>query len=536
MQRFQFLAGPILALLVQAASAAPMSDAQARRFLAQASFGPTEASVTEAIQLGRQGWLQKQFVTSGSGYNNVAWVDPDPNKGCPAGSPATCRRDKYSLFPVQVEFFANAINQPDQLRQRTALALSEILVVSGNTITLPNAMAVYQRIFLQHAFGNFRDVLHEVTLSPAMGRYLNMANNDKPNPAKGTAPNENYARELLQLFSIGLWELNPDGTQKLHAQGQPIPSYDQGIVEGFAHAFTGWTYAPRPGATRNRFPNPPYFDAPMIAFAGNHDTAAKTLLGGVTLPAGQSAQADLDAAIANVFNHPNVGPFIGRQLIQQLVTANPSPAYVARVSQAFNAAPRGDMKRLLTAILTDPEANAPAAPDSFGKLREPIVQLTHLTRALGGRSDGVWLRAQAAQLGQPVFSPPSVFSFFPPDYDLPDMPSLDGPAFGLFNASAAFKLSAVLSTALNGKGVAPDTTVQGAIGTQIDLARWAVLAAKPAALVAEIKRVLFAGHLSAGLEAALLKAAQIAPVSKPLDRAKATLFLATMSPEYLVEN
>lgn len=530
-----------------AANAATLSDGDARRFLAQASFGPTDSAVAEVIASGKDAWLQKQFSLRSSDYKGLHYVDPNRGVGCPAGSPDTCGRDNYTLFPVQTQFFRNAINEPDQLRQRTALALSEIVVVSGQQIKLPYALANYQRIFLNHAFGNFRDVLREVTLSPAMGKFLNMANNDKPNPIKGIEPNENYAREVLQLFSIGLWQLNVDGSARLGPNGQPQPSYDQETVEGFAHAFTGWTYPPRPGATRSKFPNPTNFDAPMIAFAEHHDSAPKRLLNGVTLPAGQSAAADLDAAIDNIFNHPNVGPFIGRQLIQQFVTANPSPAYVARVAAAFNnaaAAPgsgprttgRGDMKAVLSAILLDPEASAPTAPDRFGKLREPILQLTHLFRALGGQSDGVWLRTQASSLGQPIFSPPSVFNFFSPDYDLPDDASLDGPAFGLFNASNAFKLSGIFSTALNGKGVAPDATVAGATGSKIDLARWQLLAADPAALVKEIDRVLFAGRASGPLLQALQKAAQIQPASKPLDRARAALFLAVMSPEYLVEN
>lgn len=530
-----------------AANAATLSDGDARRFLAQASFGPTDSAVAEVIASGKDAWLQKQFSLRSSDYKGLHYVDPNRGVGCPAGSPDTCGRDNYTLFPVQTQFFRNAINEPDQLRQRTALALSEILVVSGQQIKLPYALANYQRIFLNHAFGNFRDVLREVTLSPAMGKFLNMANNDKPNPIKGIEPNENYAREVLQLFSIGLWQLNVDGSARLGPNGQPQPSYDQETVEGFAHAFTGWTYPPRPGATRSKFPNPTNFDAPMIAFAEHHDSASKRLLNGVTLPAGQSAAADLDAAIDNIFNHPNVGPFIGRQLIQQFVTANPSPAYVARVAAAFNnaaAAPgsgarttgRGDMKAVLSAILLDPEASAPTAPDRFGKLREPILQLTHLFRALGGQSDGVWLRTQASSLGQPIFSPPSVFNFFSPDYDLPDDASLDGPAFGLFNASNAFKLSGIFSTALNGKGVAPVATVAGATGSKIDLARWQLLAADPVALVKEIDRVLFAGRASGPLLQALQKAAQIQPASKPLDRARAALFLAVMSPEYLVEN
>ncbi|KQV85696.1 DUF1800 family protein [Pelomonas sp. Root1237] len=521
-----------------------MTESEARRFLGQASFGPTDASVTDVMARGRAAWLSSQFNLANSDFSGVPYVDPDSSKGCPTGAPATCKRDNYTLFPVQVQFFANAVNQPDQLRQRTALALSEILVVSGNVIKLPNAMADYQRIFLRNAFGNFRDVLKEVTLSPAMGRFLNMANNDKPSPTKGIEPNENYAREVLQLFSIGLSQLNLDGSLQLDAKGQPIPSYDQDTVEGFAHAFTGWTYAPRPGATKNKFGNPSYYDAPMVAFDDHHDKGTKKLLSGTVLPGGQTAQADLDAAIDNIFNHPNVGPFIGRQLIQQLVTANPSPAYVLRVATAFNGgalvngqrSKRGDMKAVLTAILTDAEAASPQAPANFGKLREPILQLTHLLRSMGGVSDGVWLRSQAASLGQTVYSPASVFNFFPPDYDLPDNPSLDGPAFGVFNASAAFKLSGVLQTALNGKGVAADASVPGATGTKIDLARWQALATTPTSLVAEINRVLFAGRASTALQAALLKAAQIAPATKPLDRAKAALFLAAMSPEYLVEN
>lgn len=534
------LAAAALALAAMAATAAPLTEGDARRFLAQATFGPTEPGVAELQSLGKAAWLQRQFGLASSDYRGLSYVDPNSNIGCPTGSPDTCKRDQYSLFPVQVQFFQNALNESDQLRQRTALALSEILVVSGTQINLPYAMANYQRIFLSNAFGNFRDVLRAVTLSPAMGRFLNMANNDKPNPAKGIQPNENYAREVLQLFSIGLWQLNPDGTPQLGAGGLPIASYDQEAVEGFAHAFTGWTYAPRPGATRSRFPNPSYDGAPMMAFAEHHDTAAKSLLNGAVLPAGQSAQADLDAAITNIFMHANVGPFIGRQLIQQLVTANPSPAYVARVTAAFNggggAHPRGDMKAVLNAILLDPEAAQPAAPQKFGKLREPIVQLTHLFRTLGGTSDGVWLRAQAASLGQPLFSPPSVFNFFSPDQDLPDDPTLDGPAFGLFSASSAFTLSGVLATALNGKGVAPDPKVAGAIGSHIDLARWQALAGNPAALVADINRVLFAGRMSSPLQQALLKAAQLQPASKPLDRARSALFLAVMSPEYLVEN
>jgi uncharacterized protein (DUF1800 family) len=520
------------------ACAAGLGEADARRFLNQTSFGPSDATVSALVGGTKATWLQQQFTLPASDYSGFAYLDPNSNIGCPTGAPTTCFRDNYTLLPLQRQFFVNALHGPDQLRQRVALALSEILVTSGQQIRQPYAMANYQRIFLANAFGNFRDVLHAVTLSPAMGNYLNMANNDKPNPARGTQPNENYGREVLQLFSIGLVQLNADGTPKLDAHGVPLPSYDQDVVEGFAHAFTGWTYAPRPGVT-SKFTNPQNFDGEMVVFAAHHDTGAKTLLGGTVLPANQSAGADLEAAIDSIFKHPNVGPYIGRQLIQQLVTSNPSPGYVARVSAAFNGqggGVRGDMKAVISAVLLDQEAAYPQTPATFGKLREPVLQLTHLFRSLGGQSDGVWLAAQASALGEPVFSPPTVFSFYPPDYALPDDPGVQGPAFGVYNASAAFVLSGVMATALNGTGVAADTTVPGATGSKIDLSYWQGLAAKPATLASEINRVLFDGGMSAKLLQSVTAAAGTQPASNPLARARAALFLAVMSPEYLVEH
>lgn len=520
------------------AIAASLVEPDARSFLAQASFGPTTESTAEVMAMGRTAWLQKQFVLPASDYKGFAFQDPHPSIGCPVGSVATCYRDHYSLFPLQVQFFQNALVGQDQLRQRVALALSEILVTSGQQIRQPYAMANYQRIFLNHAFGNFRDVLHAVTLSPAMGNFLNMANNDKPNPARGTTPNENYAREVLQLFSIGLWKLHADGTHQLDKAGSPIPTYDQNTIEGFAHVFTGWTYPPRTGVT-SRFPNPVNFDGAMVGFEAHHDSGPKLLLNGVTQPAGKSQLADLEAAIDSIFNHPNVGPFIGRQLIQQLVTSNPSPAYIARVTAVFNGtngAARGDMKAVITAVLTDPEAISPAAPSLFGKLREPILQLTHLTRILGGQSDGVWLRAQAANLGEPVFSPATVFNFFSPDYPLPDDPALDGPAFGVYNATTAFAYSAVVAGVLSANGIAPDSSVPGSTGTKIDLTRWQPFAANPQNLVNEINRVVLGGRMSAGLANYLLSAIQTQPASNPLGRVRAALTLALNSSEYLVEH
>ena len=523
---------------VGSALAAGPSESDARRFLSRATFGPTPEDVSAVMASSKSDWLKRQFAMPASGYAGATYLDPNPKVGCPTGAPTTCMRDNYSSFPVQVQFFKNAMYGPDQLRQRVALALSEILVISGHQIRQPYALANYQRLLSDNAFGNFKTILREVTLSPAMGEYLNMVNNDKPNLARGTEPNENYAREVLQLFSIGLTELRDDGTPRVDATGVPLKTYDQDVVEGFAHAFTGWTYPPRPGAV-SRFPNPKNYDGRMVAFDTRHDQLSKKLLNGVTLPPGKSAAADLESAIDNIFQHPNVGPFIGLQLIQHLVTSNPSPAYVARVTAAFNGTStgiRGDMKAVISAILLDPEATTPANPATFGKLREPALQVLNLFRTLGGKSDGVWLRAAAASLGEPVFSPPTVFGFFSPDYALPDSPDLDGPAFGLYNANTAFVLSGVLGTAINPNGVGPDSSVQGATGSKIDLTGWSKLAANPDLLAGEINRVLFAGTMSGTLRSAVARAVLTLSAGNPSGRVRAAIFLAVMSPEFLVEH
>ena len=528
----------LLSFAIGFAHAAPqMSEADARRLLSQGSFGPTDASVAEAMQLGRAGWIATQFTKTETGYSGFSYLDPNSKIGCPSGSVNTCFRDNYTVSPLENQFFRNALTGSDQLRQRVALALSEVFVTSGQQVGQPYAMANYQRIFLDHAFGNYRDILYAVTVSPIMGDYLNMVNNDKPNTKRGTEPNENYAREVMQLFSIGLVQLNPDGSTVM-ANGQPVPNYTQETVEGFAHAFTGWTYAPRPGMN-TVFPGRKNFDGTMVAVEAHHDASAKTLLNGTVLPAGQTAQQDLDGAIDNIFHHANVGPFIGRQLIQQLVTSNPSPAYVARVTAAFNdngKGVRGDMKAVVSAILLDPEAQALSNPSTFGKLREPILQITHFMRATGGSSDGVYLRGASNAMLEPVFEPNTVFNFYPPNYALPGTPSLEGPPFGIYSASTAFVRTGFFNAVLNPKGVAPDPTVAGSTGTLIDLSKWTALAASPPALVAELNRVLLGGTMSSALQQTVLQGISDQPASNPQARARVALFLVAISPEYTVEH
>jgi uncharacterized protein (TIGR03437 family) len=311
----------------------PPTARAAARFLTQATFGPKAAEIIALQTQGYDGWLNDQFARPIS--NHLAYIDA-----------ASVGKKPSELYQQEImeSFWKNAVTGQDQLRQRIAFALSQILVVSFNSTLAGNQLAVgaYMDVLQKNAFGNFRALIEEVTLTPAMGRYLDMLGNDKEDPATGRNPNENFAREILQLFSIGLYKLHPDGSLILDANGLPIPTYDQQQVKGFAHVFTGWSYGFFP-ATEPYWLDPPiYIDntqfwrVPMQAYPNHHSTLPKTLLDGKTLPAGQTAQQDLKDALDNIFNHPNTGPFIARQLIQRLVTSNPSPGYLYRVTQKFN--------------------------------------------------------------------------------------------------------------------------------------------------------------------------------------------------------
>src|SRR5579863_9300131 len=265
----------------------------AARFLDQAAFGPDAVTTAHLQAVGLEEYLNEQFAAPITPY-------PDP------------AATGFGLGQVQARFFTNAVHGQDQLRQRVAFALGQIFVVSAIEESTPTQLVPYLQILENDAFGNFRALMNDVALSPTMGEYLNMANNDKADPARGTSANENFARELMQLFTIGLSQLNPDGTPML-AGGHPIPTYDQTTIQNFAKVYTGWTYPARPGAVL-RMHNPPYYTGPMAPFEFNHDTTSKTLLNGLVLPPGQTAEQDLKAALDNIFNHPNVGPFVSTRL------------------------------------------------------------------------------------------------------------------------------------------------------------------------------------------------------------------------------
>ena len=517
--------------------------ADTSRFLDQATFGVIASDVSHVQSIGFQAYLAEQLAAPASQYSGFSFTPHTAPANCkydpanPTDASSICARDQYSLFQVQRQFFTHALSDADQLRQRVAFALSQIFVVSGVEIYEAYGMADYQNMLLNDAFANYRTLLQDVTLSPVMGHYLNMADNDKSNAALGTSPNENYGREVMQLFSIGLYELNPDGSQQLDSSGAPIPTYDQSVIEGFSSVFTGWTYAPLAGAA-SQWTNPINYDGVMVEFDSHHQPGAKQLLNSFTVPAGQTAAQDLKMALDDIFNHPNVGPFIGKQLIQHLVTSNPSPAYIARVSAVFadnGSGVRGDMGAVVKAILTDPEArgDAPAA-GNFGRLREPALFITAMLRSLGGQSDGVLPRNAISGMGQPMFTPQTVFNFYPPSFVLPGTQTL-APEFGIDDAATVLARANFVNTVIMQGGAKPDPTVTGSTGTSIDLSSLSGIT-DPNALTSELNQILMHGSLSSPASTIIAVAVNAQSSSiDPLAGARTASYLMLTSAQYQVE-
>ena len=514
------------------AEAAPVISAQvASRFLEQAAFGPDAPTLAHVQATGLKNYLTEQLSAPVSPY-------PDPSQ------------TGFGIGQMQARFFSNAVHGQDQLRQRVAFALSQIFVVSASEENTAAQLVPYHQILQKDAFANFRTLMNDVTLSPTMGEYLDMRNNDKASPTLGTRANENYARELLQLFTIGLFELNADGTLKLDASKNPIPTYDQTAIQNFAKVYTGWTYPTKPGATPQKH-NPTYFGGQMAAFEANHDMTAKTLLNYATptgvlvnLPAGQTAALDLKDALDNIFYHPNVAPFIGKQLIQRLVTSNPSPAYVARIAAVFNNnghGVRGDLAAVVSAILLDAEArkgdSGPSfnPPDNSGHLREPVFVVASILRGLGAQvNDTNNLTNLAGSLGQTVFTPPTVFNYDAPGYMIPAEftpgQSLLGPEFQLFSPSSAVaRFNAVNSVIYGNLGA----------GAVIDLTPYINLGSNPSGLMTAINNTFFDGQMPATMQTDILAAVNAVTGSTTAvqkARAQAALYLALSSSYYNVEH
>jgi len=426
---------------------AAVSKADAYRFLNQATFGATEAEATRLIALGDSSnayprWLDAELARPASRllpYVEQGYATLSQNQNFNIGQVNAPRVEKW---------FENALIGEDQLRQRVAFALSQIFVVSqiGALQNLPFATADFYDMLTRDAFGDFRQLLEDVTLHPAMGVYLSMLGNQRAIAGTNLRPDENYARELMQLFAIGLVELNLDGSVRTDAQGQPLPTYDQEVIEGFARVFTGWRWdCPTnvPNCTFNNAraqitPVAGYNQIkPMRLYSAQHETGTKRVLTypgvalpNATIPANQTGEQDLRDALDNIFNHPTVAPFIARQLIQKLVTSNPSPAYVQRVATRFNndgTGRRGNLAAVVYAVLLDSEARGAPAAATAGKVKEPLLRLTQFWRAYNARSASGVFATQApnfaggvsAVFGQGPSQSPSVFNFFSPFYAPP---------------------------------------------------------------------------------------------------------------------
>lgn len=488
-----------------------VSAAAARRFLEQAAFGPTPAEAARVQQLGFQGWLEEQFSLP---------VTP--------GFPALGNQGGMAQ-----QYLANIVNRPDQLRQRVAFALSQILVTSLNKLIWNPDMIPYQDMLLADALTNYRKILYDVTLSPSMGHYLDMANNARANPAAGTVANENYAREVLQLFSLGTSLLNPDGATIPDANNLPTPTYTQADVAEFARVFTGWTY----NNTPPRWPAYINQSGPLIPYPSMHDPGAKTLLNGFVSPAGISPQADLDNAINNIFSHQNIAPFVGRLLIQHLVKSNPSPAYLQRVSAAFvnnGQGVRGDMKAVITAILLDPEArendSGGADRPADGHLQEPVLFLAGVVRAFGGTmTNANYYSSEMAAQGQDMFNSPSVFNFYQDSFQVPGM-NLTGGEFQIYtpnNSILRANMVAALFSAYS------NTTQSNGPGTTIDLAPYVSLASSPALLADALDLTLTHGTMPPAMKQVLISTMQ-ADTAGSLHRTQTGIWLILTSSFYNV--
>lgn len=452
----------IMAVLVAALVVAPAAaqnpafstrDNNAARFLSKATFGADMTLIRQVARTGHENWMEQQFETNPTLHQPFTravtlLIEGQVEEQIDRFADDDMSEDELIVLEERVfdtyadlvfpsrrfAWWQAAMTNNDPLRQRVAFALSQIFVVSDLQDELadnPEGLASYYDVLVRNSFGNYRNLLREVTLHPVMGVYLSHFNNAKADPATGRFPDENYAREVMQLFSIGLYELKSNGQRKLDADGRPIATYTNREITEFAKIFTGLgtgvpAWAVEEGAEDEYFfGGEPDFTVPMRMYGEHHSRGKKTLLRGQVVPAGQTAMQDLDAAIDNLFNHPNVGPFIGRQLIQRLVTSNPSPAYIGRVSKAFannGAGVRGDMKAVLKAVLLDPEAQriAISQRDNFGHLQEPLLRIVSLMRAFNARSPiGYYpepgYRFQESLLQHPLSSP-SVFNFFSPNH------------------------------------------------------------------------------------------------------------------------
>lgn len=553
----------------------------ASHFLGQTTFGSTRADIEQAAQIGINAWLDDQITMPGPSYltgTTDIW-NHFAEGFIETYGLSTLLGDDVENVPFQYEFYwmmawwQITMTHPAQLRQRVAFALSEIMVISSRSDLVLNApgLASYYDVLSRHAFGNFKDLLRDVALHPCMGFYLSHLFNQKGDPSVNRRPDENFAREVMQLFSIGLYELNPDGSRKKDAQGRDIPTYDNDDISNMARVFTGLEIAGYTSPWKPQIENwsvrwdryindlPQLLDmkTPMNMQEDFHDQDEKILLKTRTLPAGQGGIQDIEDAIDTLFNHPNVGPFIGRQLIQRLVKSNPSPAFVARITAVFNddgAGTRGNMEAVIRAILTDPEARL--RDGTSKKVREPLIRYTQFMRSFkaNNMSGRLWNLGFAFDelVGQLPLTSPSVFNFFKPTY-APNGPLLDAgltaPEFGLHDTNRAVGFLNFALYWFNGPymmdvftEVDPNQTgtpnfdagMKDVDVVSLDLSEEIALAGNPAALVDHLDLVLTGGAFSDQTKDTMIR--DMAPFSADPDyMAGYAAYMAFASGEYAVE-
>lgn len=504
-------------------AAIPPTRQEAARFLSQATVGANRGNVDAVVAQGFAAWLDAQFAMPRA-ISHWDWL-------VQAGYATTATQNNQQGFdPVM---WRQLISSADQLRQRVGMALLDFLVVGIDGVNVPwrqFAVAAYVDVLWDGAFGNFRTLLQNISTNVAMGYYLTFAGNRKADPATGAVPDENYARECMQLFTIGLLKLNNDGSLQ---GGTAQETYTQDDITGLARVFTGWNVANADNSTPDRM------RLPMTNTASQHETGAKTFLG-TTIPAGTAGPQSLTLALDAIFAHANLPPFVCKQLIQHLVTSNPSAAYVGRISQVFinnGSGVRGDLRAVVRAILLDTEARTdPGSANSYGKLREPVMRLTGWARAFNANSpSGAWpigdTSSSGTRLGQSPGRSPSVFNFFRPGYTPPNTPiataGLVAPEFQITNEPsvvAYINYMAVL--------------VQSGTGDfRADYTDMVALSADSQALIDEVD-VLLGARLSAATKASIKAAIDSIPTSASnaaLNRSYTAVLLTLAAPEYLVQ-
>lgn len=520
------------------------------RFLEQATFGPTVALDQRLRRIGLRTWLAEQFEapypSANNPYPNLPLKSTNVETGCGdrnAPGYQACVRDHYTQYLLQNWFYKEAFYGEPQLRHRVAWALGQMWVVSGVDTQQASWMVDYYQDIAKHAFGNYRNLMKDITLNPAMGNYLDMVRSTRNNP------NENFAREILQLFSVGLFMLNQDGTLQLDGTGQPIPTYNQETVNNFTKVFTGWGFCETTAVCPNRTTGAPNYKDPMLLNQNNHDVTAKTLLDyplavNKNIPASLNGNTEMDMALDNIFYHPNVGPFVSKFLIQHLVTSDPTPAYVGRVAAVFNnngQGVRGDLKAVVRAILLDPEARGDVKTDpNYGKLREPVQFVTNFLKHFNVRSadgsqqsDGV-VNNLTLPLGQNTFYAPTVFNYYSPDYIIPGT-SLLGPEFGIMTTGTAIARTNVINTMtfsrLNPNANSP-------LGTSIDLSEMMQLAQQDSTsnlLIDTLDTRMLHGTMSPEMKNKVMTAVQAVPASNPTLRAQTAIYLIATSSQFQVQ-